>query len=158
MQQNEVESIWADGVPENINPKDRLEPEELLKLCIQFTIQEVLKDKEYQILGVDDQINAFPNLLLKKENQTYAVAVVPCIYPYFLIKNDQLRIKYAKAAKRNHHIPVLCPIPVRSIDMERAKRSIYLKGDVFAFANIGQKILTDEEGQEILPNTLDFHL
>lgn len=158
MQQNEMESIWADGIPENINPEDRLEPVELLKLCLQFTIQNVLKDKGYEIIGVSNQVDAYPNLLLKKDNQTYAVAVVPCIYPYFIVKNDKLRIEYAKVAKQNHHIPVLCPIPVRSIDHKRAEHSVYLKGDVYSFANIGQKILTDEEEQEILPTTLDFHL
>lgn len=158
MEQNNIESIWADGVPSKIDPKDLLEPQELLRLCIRFALDEILKEKGYTVLQIIDKLHVYPNIILEKAEKKYAVAIVPCIYPYFMIQNDEIRIGFAKAAKEKNYIPILCPIPARSIDEERAKKSVYLKGDLFQFANIGQKVLTEDEHQEILPTSLDFHL
>lgn len=156
MEQNDLESIWVDGVPNRIDPKDRLTPLEILRMCIHYSVENIIAGKEYKIINVIDTLYAYPNIILEKEEKHYAVAVVPCIYPYFMPENDELRIGFAKASKEKGFIPILCPIPVRSIDEERAKQSIYLKGDVFQFANIGQKILTDDVKQEITPQNLDF--
>ncbi|MDE6407940.1 MAG: hypothetical protein K2K50_04985, partial [Anaeroplasmataceae bacterium] len=71
---------------------------------------------------------------------------------------DKLRIGFARAAKEKNYIPVICPVPILSIDKARAEASLYLKGDLFQFANIGQIIITDEEVQDILPETLNFRL
>lgn len=157
-QENKLESIWADGIPPKIEEKDKLEPKAVLQLCIQFVMENIIKDKGYKLLAIQDNINQFPNLEVLKENKKYAIAIIPCIYPYFMPKNDKLRIGFAKAAKEKNYIPVICPIPIRSIDHERAEASVYLKGDLFQFANIGQIIITDEEEQEILPETLNFKL
>ncbi|MDE7213290.1 MAG: hypothetical protein K2N42_01785 [Anaeroplasmataceae bacterium] len=158
MQENKRESIWADGIPAKIEDKDRLEPRAVLNKCIQYVIKYILQGKNYEILSAQDNLNCYPNIELKLEDKKYAVAVIPCIYPYFMPKNDKLRIGFAKAAKEKNYIPVMCPVPIRSIDKDRAEASIYLKGDLFQFANIGQIILTDEEEQEITPDTLDFRL
>ncbi|MDE5855777.1 MAG: hypothetical protein K2H06_01890, partial [Anaeroplasmataceae bacterium] len=139
--ENKQESIWADGVPSKIEDKDRLEPKAVLNMCIHFVIEYILKGKNYVILSAQDDPNLFPNLELKQGSKKYAVAVIPCIYPYFMPKNDKLRIGFAKAAKEKKYIPVLCPIPIRSMDKDRAEASIYLKGDLFQFANIGQIIV-----------------
>lgn len=158
MQQNNLESIWADGIPSKIEEKDLLEPKAVLQMCIRFTLEHILKDKGYEITSVQDDPNLFPNIEAKKEKKKYAIAVIPCIYPHFMAKNDALRIGFAKASIEKNYTPVLCPIPIRSIDKERAEASVYLKGDLFQFANLGQIILTTEASQEISPNTLNFNL
>ena len=158
MQENKIESIWADGIPAKIEDKDRVEPKTVLNMCIHYVIEYIIKGKNYEILSAQDELNIYPNIELKQGNEKYAVAVIPCIYPYFMPKNDKLRIGFAKAAKEKNYIPVICPVPIRSIDNERAEASIYLKGDLFQFANIGQIIVTEEEVQEITPNTLNFRL
>ncbi len=159
MQQNKVvESIWADGVPKNIKDEDRLTLKHILSMCIRFTVDEIIKDRGYKVLGINDETNSYPNILLEKDEKKYAVAVVPCIYPNFIRKNDELRIRFAKDAEQRNLIPVLCPVLIHSQDVERAKASVMLKGDLFRIGNLGQKILTTEETQEITPQTLDFKL
>lgn len=155
--QNELESIWADGIPSKIDPKDRIEPEGILKMCLQYTMEHILKDK-YKILAAGADIGVYPNLLVEKDGTKYAISVIPCIYPSFLAKADDLRIKIAQQAKKVGMIPVLCPVPIFSIDSKRAEASIYLKGDVFKMVNMGQLIMTDAAEQEILPDKLDFKL
>ncbi|MDE6241606.1 MAG: hypothetical protein K2M08_04175 [Anaeroplasmataceae bacterium] len=157
-QENKMESIWADGIPAKIEDKDKLEPRSVLNMCIHYVIEYILKGKNYEILSVQDDPNFLPNIELKEGDKRLAVAVIPCIYPYFMPKNDELRIGFAKAAKEKNYIPVICPVPIRSIDQARAEASIYLKGDLFQFANLGQVIVTEEENQEILPETLNFRL
>ncbi|MDE7263545.1 MAG: hypothetical protein K2N64_02650 [Anaeroplasmataceae bacterium] len=158
MQHNSLESIWVDGIPSRIEKEDLLEPKAVLQMCIRFTLDHILKDKGYEITAVQDDPVLFPNIEAKKFNKKYAIAVIPCIYPHFIAKNDALRIGFAKAAKEKNYIPILCPVPIRSTDKLRAEASIYLKGDMFQFANIGQMILTDEDTQEILPKNLNFKL
>ncbi|MCM1131487.1 MAG: hypothetical protein NC310_07975 [Roseburia sp.] len=157
-QKTKQESIWVDGVPSKIEDKDRLEPRAVLNMCVRFVLENILNRKKYDILAASDDPNLLPNIEAKLEDRNFAIAVIPCIYPYFMPKNDKLRIGFAKAAKEKGYIPVICPIPIRSIDKDRAEASIYLKGDLFQFANIGQIIATEEENQEILPQTLNFSL
>ncbi|MDE6415209.1 MAG: hypothetical protein K2K48_07315 [Anaeroplasmataceae bacterium] len=153
-----MESIWADGIPEKIEEKDKLEPKSVLNLCMHYVLENILKGRGYEITGIQNELNVFPNIEAKKQDEKYAIAVIPCIYPYFMPKNDKLRIGFARAAKEKNYIPVICPVPIRSIDKARAEASLYLKGDLFQFANIGQIIITDEEVQDILPETLNFRL
>ncbi|MDE7385364.1 MAG: hypothetical protein K2M84_06365, partial [Anaeroplasmataceae bacterium] len=140
-QENKMESIWADGVPAKIEDKDRLEPRNVLNMCIHYVVEYILKGKNYEVLSAQDDPTLFPNLEVKEGNKKYAIAVIPCIYPYFMPKNDKLRIGFAKAAKEKGYIPVICPVPIRSVDQARAEASVYLKGDLFQFANIGQIIV-----------------
>ncbi len=158
MQNNELESIWADGIPNRIKDDDRIEPKGILQMCIRFVLENILNKEDYKIISVQDNLNIYPNIEIIHNDTKYAIAVVPCIFPYFIRNNDDLRIGFAKAAIAKNYVPVLCPILISSVDEERAKNSIYLKGDVFKFANIGQKILNTEPHQEINPNNLDFKL
>lgn len=158
MQNNELESIWADGVPAKIDDRDRIEPKGILQMCIRFAIENILNKEDYKITAVQDNPNVYPNIELIHNDIKYAIAIVPCIFPYFIRNNDELRIGFAKAAIEKNYVPVICPIIIRSIDDERANQSIYLKGDLFKFANIGQKILSTEPHQEIKPDNLDFKL
>lgn len=158
MEKNNLESVWADGVPQKINPEDVLPPKHILDMCIRFTLEQIIKDKGYKVLGVNDDLKSYPKILLEKENQQYAIAVVPCVYPNFIQKNDDLRIRFVKGCQQQKAVPVLCPVLIHSQDKERAMKSIMLKGDLFRITNIGQLILTDEETQEILPKSLTFKL
>lgn len=158
MQQTKPESIWADGIPAKIETKDRLEPKDILHMCVRFVLDNILNSKAYEIMAAHDNPNYFPNIEAKLGDEKYAITVIPCIYPHFIPKNDKLRMGFASKAKEKNYIPVICPIPIRSIDKDRANASVYLKGDLFEFANIGQIIVTEAEEQEILPKTLNFKL
>ncbi len=158
MKDKQIESIWADGIPNKIDDKDRIDAKGILQMCIRFVLENILNKEEYKITSVQDNLNVYPNIEVIHNNKKYAIAVVPCIFPYFIRNNDELRIGFAKAAIEKNYIPVLCPVVISSVDEKRANNSIYLIGDVFKFANIGQKILNTEPHQEITPNNLDFKL
>ena len=154
----ELESIWADGIPAKINKEDIMVPADILKLCIRFTIEQILIPNEYKIVGIIEDLNNFPNITAEKEGKKYGLVVLPEIYPHFGSVPADFRIKFVNACNEHDVIPVLCPVLIHSQDKERAEKSILLKGDVFRLADVGQLILNNEETQEITPQTLTFKL
>ena len=158
MNNENLESIWADGVPTKINKDDILMPLDILKLCMRFTVEHILVPNDYKIVGLREDLNNFPHITAEKEGKTYGIVVLPEIFPHFGAVPTDFRMQYVEACGKHNVVPVLCPILIHSQDKERAEKSILLKGDVFRLANIGQLILTDEETQEINPQTLTFKL
>ena len=158
MNKEVLESIWADGVPAKINKEDIMVPADILKLCIRFTIEQILVPNEYKIVGIIEDLNNFPNITAEKDGKKYGLVVLPEIYPHFGGVPTDFRVKFVNACNEHDVVPVLCPVLIHSQDKERAEKSILLKGDVFRLANIGQLILNNEETQEITPQTLTFKL
>ena len=158
MNSNVLESIWADGVPTNIKKEDKMEALDILKLCIKFTVEQILLPKEYKIVGIIEDLSNFPHVTAEKDGKRYGIVVLPEVYPHFGGVLDDFRIKFVTACNEHNIVPVLCPVLIHSQDRARAEKSILLKGDVFRLANIGQIILNGEEKQEIKPNTLTFKL
>ena len=39
MENKELESIWADGIPPKIDPNDLMKPEDNLNLCFRFFVE-----------------------------------------------------------------------------------------------------------------------
>ncbi|MDE6655484.1 MAG: hypothetical protein K2J85_00665 [Anaeroplasmataceae bacterium] len=107
VQQTKIESIWADGIPAKILDEDKLEARAVLNMCIRFVLDNILKGKDYEILSAQDDPKIFPNIEVKQKDKKYAIAVVPCIYPYFMAKNDTIRKGFAKAAIEKNYIPVI---------------------------------------------------
>lgn len=152
----QYESIWADGVPAKINKEDILTPENILSMCIRFTIEQTLKDKGYEVVGINGKVTELPNIVIKKEDKMYALVVVPCIYPNYMRQNDNLRIDFVNGCIKQNLTPVICPVLIHSTDKERALKSVMLKGDTFKISSLGQEILTNEPKQELALNTLKF--
>lgn len=157
MQNNQMESIWADGVPAKINDEDLLTPKETLRMCINFTVANVLTPKGYELVGVNDDLASLPNIVVKKDEKVFSIIVVPCIFPNYMRENDDLRIKFVNSATKAKAIPVICPVLIHSYDKERAQKGIMLKGDLFRITNIGQKILNNFAKQSLKPEDLDFN-
>ena len=42
----QMESIWADGVPAKINKEDLLTTNDIIKICIRFTVEKILVERE----------------------------------------------------------------------------------------------------------------
>lgn len=150
----ELESIWADGVPANIGKEDLMEAIDILRLCIRFTVEKVIADKGYKILGIIDKLDRFPHITLEKDGTKYGLVILPEVYPRFGSVTDDFRLKFVSASKEHNVVPVFCPVLIKSIDDKRAEKGLLLKGDVFNCLNIGQAILNDEEKQEITPDNL----
>ena len=156
MNNQQMESIWADGVPAKINKEDLLTTNDIIKICIRFTVEKILVEREYKIIGVIDEPNRFPHITAEKNGVKYAIVVLPEIFPKFGSLVDDFRLKFVAATKERQLIPVLCPILIKSYDNARAEKGLLLKGDLYNLAEMGQVVLNDEEKQVIAPNTLNF--
>lgn len=156
MAEKQMESIWADGVPAKIEEKDLLPIQRILSMCVRFTLEHTLKDKNYEVKGVNDDLHSYPNILLEKSGTLYAVAVAPCVFPRYVNMDFEVRRKYVENCKGNKAVPVLCPVLFCSYDKQRAEKGIVLNGDLYNMKALGQVILTEDPNQSILPKDLDF--
>lgn len=155
MSPNELESIWADGIPKNIQEEDYLEPQSILNICIKTVLDTKIVPKEYRVLAVNDALGKYPNLLIEKEKTVYALAVIPCIFPHYMPKNDSFRMGFASHCMKQSYIPVICPVVLYSVDEERKNQSILLKGDLFHTVCLGFKICTEDDEQDLSFENLD---
>lgn len=153
-----MESIWAAGVPKVLHEEDLLEPKAILNMCIKTVLDTKVVPNHYQVLAVNDSLNSFPNIVIQKEKTVYALAVIPCIYPHYMPKNDAFRIQFANHCLKQHHIPLICPVTLYSVDEERMKHSVLLKGDLFHCISLGMVECTTEAEQDLSYEKLNFNL
>lgn len=149
-----IESIWVSGIPENINPDDIMQEQDLLDFALKFTIENLVKGCKVE--GINNDLKKFPHLIINKGNIRYGIVVVPCVYPNFFEDNKEFRLEFVKNSTLFGMVPVICPIIIRSTDEARANASITLKRDSFNLINPGMKILTPEENQDLSYESMDF--
>lgn len=154
----EMESIWAPGIPKNINPSDRLQPKVVLDLCIRFVLEKILMPKEYEIKGVSNDIKSLPNIVAEKEGTLYAIAVVPAVFPNYSTISDEYRIKFVHDSKTQNSTPIFCPVLIHSTDRDRAAHGVLLSGDLYDLRGLGQLVLTEDEKQDLKLQSLKFNL
>lgn len=146
----ENESIWADGCPEVVNEEDKLPLEAFLGFAVNHIVRNYAIPNGFKIdQAIGDKIGNFPNIIMKKDGVTYAVAVLPSIFPNYLTLNDSVRKEYFKVCKEHDSVALFAPVGFRSVDDERAKAGLALKGDVFNTAFNGFVQLTDEDTQNM---------
>lgn len=145
--QNIPESVWADGVPEHIEEKDIIKQEELHSMAIDYVMKKVVLPKGFKIEQGFPRRD-FPNIVMKRDGVLYMVVVFPSVFPNYVTMNDEFRLKIVEGAKKFDAIPLYAPVGYKSIDPERAKASLTLKGDVFQTTFPGFIKLTDAEKQD----------
>ena len=145
--QNIPESVWADGVPEHIEEKDIIKQEELHSMAIDYVMKKVVLPKGFKIEQGFPRRD-FPNIVMKRDGVLYMVVVFPRVFPNYVTMNDEFRLKIVEGAKKFDAIPLYAPVGYKSIDPERAKASLTLKGDVFQTTFPGFIKLTDAEKQD----------
>ena len=143
------ESIWADGCPENVLEEDKLQPNELLRMGINFVVEKCLLPNGFKIEKVADKLNQLPNIVAKRNNTIYGIAVVSSVYPTVMKLNDNVRIQFAKLCEENKMVPLYAPVGFRSIDEARANASMTLKGDLFKTSFVGFIKLTKDLNQDV---------
>ena len=148
MQNNEPESIWAAGVPQNIDEKDVINLELLVAMATDYLMKNVVIPKGFKI---DDGFprKEIPNIVMKRDGTTYAVVITPSLFPNYTYVNDELRLKFVSICKERNITPLMAPVGYKSIDDERANAGLALKGDVFKTTFPGFLVLTDEEKQDM---------
>lgn len=150
------ESIWADGCPANVSENSKLKIEELLLLAVDYVVKEYALKNGFMVEQAMANIQYLPNIIMKKNDQLYVVAVVPFVFPKYGYLNDTIRLEMVKNAKKFNAIPLFAPVGFKSIDEERAKAELALKGDLFNTIFRGFLVLTDEEHQNMIVPASDF--
>jgi hypothetical protein len=159
------ESIWADGIPETIDEKDKINQEQLHAMAVDYITKNIIIPKGFKIEPGFPRKD-FPNIICKRDGVIYAIAIFPSVYPHFVAMNEEFRAKYVelcKTMKKNINeskeegkpdvevVPLFAPVGYKSIDDERANASIVLRGDVFKTSFPGFVVLKDEKNQDIIP-------
>lgn len=151
MQNNEVkESIWADGVPQNVDESFKITQLELLNMAVKQVVENYAIPNGFKVEGVNAQLGVFPNIILKRNDVIYAILAIPFVYPQYLYINDEVRLEMVKFVKSYNGIPLFAPIGFRSTDKDRAEASMMLKGDTFETLFKGFIKLTDAEHQDLV--------
>ena len=145
--QNIPESVWADGIPAQIEEKDKISPEELHSMAIDYVMKKVILPKGFKIEQGFPRRD-FPNIVMKRDGKLYMVVVFPSVFPNYVTPNDDFRMKIMEGAKKFNAVALYAPVGYKSIDEERAKASLTLKGDVFQTTFPGFIILNDEAHQD----------
>lgn len=152
MQNNNVpESVWADGVPENIKEEDKLNLDLLVAMATDFLMKNVVIPSGFK---VDDGFprKEIPNIVMRRDGEVYAIVVCPSVFPKYVYINNELRLKFVEICKTNNATPLMAPVGYLSIDKDRAQAGLALKGDVFRTTFPGFLVLTDEKEQDMSVN------
>jgi len=154
MQNNEPikESIWADGVPTNVDPKFVLQVPELLLMAVDFVVKNIVVPSGYKLTQAIADPKKLPNIICVKDEKIYSIAVVPFVYPNFAFLKDDIRIDFYNKAVENKTVPLFAPVGFASIDDAKAKVGLALKGDVFKTLFKGFVELTNDEKQDFIEN------
>lgn len=165
-EQNMPESIWADGIPENIKEEDKITQEQLHAMAVDYITKNIVIAKGFK-LEPGFPRKDFPNIICKRDGTIYAIVVFPSVYPNFVAINDDFRLKVVdlckqmeknvndnrtdKTAPESKVVPLFAPVGYKSIDDERANASLILRGDVFKTSFPGFVVLTDAKHQDPAP-------
>lgn len=138
---NQPESIWAPGIPQNIDKNEVLGQDQIQAMAIEFIVKKVLLPKGFMIeMGFPRK--DFPNIICRRDNVVYSIVVFPSVYPNFAYPSDEFRLKIMEIAKQTNSTALFAPVGYSSVDEARAKASLMLKGDVFKTSFPGFKYLT----------------
>lgn len=158
MQNNIRESMWADGVPQNVKEEFKLNLQDLLLLAVDYTVKNMCIPNGFKIEQAMAKLGYMPNIVMKKNDQLYFVCVVPFLYPNYGLINDRVRIDVVKNAKANNAICLMAPVGFKSIDKKRAEAGLALKGDVFEYLCRGFFELTDAPTQNLFESNNQFKM
>ena len=142
------ESVWADGIPENLKEEDKLTLELLVGMATDYLMKNIIIPLGFKVEEGFPR-KELPNIVMKKNGEEYAIIICPSVLPRYTVVNNEVRIKFVNLCKERNVKPLMAPVLYASIDEERAKAGIALKGDVFKTRCPGFIILTDEAEQDL---------
>ena len=145
---NVPESIWAAGVPENVNPDDVLNMDLLVSMAVDYLMKNIIIPTGFKVEEGFPR-KELPNIVMKRDGEVYAIIVIPSVFPKYTVINDELRLKFVNLCKERNVKPLMAPVGYMSIDDDRAKAGLALKGDVFKTTFPGFLILNDSEKQDM---------
>ncbi|MCR5349933.1 MAG: hypothetical protein K6E20_02975 [Acholeplasmatales bacterium] len=149
------ESVWADGVPQKINPDDLIKQDELLSMAVNYLMKNEIVRYGFKIEPGFPR-PSYPNIVCKRNGKVYAIIVVPNVFPHFQVINEESRLQVVKQCKERNIIPLFAPVGYRALDRQRAAEGIMLRGDIFVTIFRGFIILneTPDQLKSIKPSDL----
>ena len=148
------ESIWAPGIPANIQDKDKIGDAQLLDLAIKYVIDNILITKGFMIEQGFPR-REFPNVVCRKDGKVYSIIIIPSVYPGFKAISDNMRLQFVSLCEKQNATPCFAPVGFRSEDDQRANAGLLLKGDVFKITFPGFLIFDNREKLEYRDITIN---
>ena len=124
-------------------------------MAIDYVMKKVILPKGFK-LEQGFPRRDFPNIVMKKDGKIYMVVVFPSVFPNYATPNDDFRLKIVEGAKKFDAVALYAPVGYKSIDPERAKASLTLKGDVFQTTFPGFIVMNDEPTQNFQVKPEEF--
>ena len=151
MQSNDkkIESIWADGCPENVKDEYKLNIGELLSFAVDYIVKVFCIPEGFKVEQVVTDLEHLPNIVMKKNDKLYAIYVVPFLYPMYGVLTEKVRKNVVEVTKGYNATAYFCPIGFKSKDKARAEAGLALKGDLFDVMFKGFIELKDEDNQNL---------
>ena len=153
-EKHKPESIWAPGIPANIQDKDKIGEAHLLDLAIKYIIDNVLIAKGFMIEQGFPR-REFPNVVCRKDGKVYSIIIIPSVYPGFKAISDNMRLQFVWLCEKQNATPCFAPVGFRSEDDQRANAQLLLKGDVFRITFPGFLIFDNREKLDYRNITID---
>ena len=150
------ESVWAPGVPQNIKAQDVITLDELTLMAINYLMTNVIIPRGFKIEPGFPR-KELPQIGVKKDGVSYGIFVIPSVYPNYVTLQDEFRIKVVEMCEKADIVPLFAPVGYKSIDEDRAKESLTLKGDVFMTTFQGFLKLTKDEKQSYALTMENFY-
>ena len=125
--------FWGEGIPE-YEKEDLMSKKEILDFAIDIVLQFGTQKDGYNVISVDNKINAYPNIILKKDGKTF----------YVLVRGDDVHLQptiteneknlLIDISKKENAIPLFASVGIGSTDPDRFDAKLLLRNDGF-YAN-----------------------
>lgn len=125
--------FWGEGIPD-YEKEDLMSKREILDFSIDIVLQFGTEKDGYEIISVDNKINANPNIILKKEGKLYYVLVRgDDVHQQPTISENEKNILIENSIKAKA-IPLFASVGIGSTDPLRFETKLLLRNDSF-YAN-----------------------
>ena len=146
---HEMESIWADGVPQNLKKEDVLTNEQLNEMAVDFTCKYLIRNGFK--LNLNFPRREAPQIFCKKDGKTYGVFVMGSPFPNGVWINPNVREQIYNDSITHKFIPLFSNVLYGSKDPAKLKAGLLLKGDIFDVTFYKLRKITEENQAPDIP-------
>ena len=130
------ERNWGEGIPEYTDA-DIMVAEEAVDFAMEFIAAKALESEGFELVESNNGLTAFPNFVLKKDDQLYFVAVDVALAPKVPNLKSEVKDKIVEIGNAYNAKVLYAPVSFASSDPERAEKGLALVGDEFIGQFIG---------------------
>ena len=120
---------WGRGIP-GFFTTDRM-TEDVIRYCGIDAMLSYLRKNGYELVTASAEKNIWPNIVAKKDDQLWFIAVATDIAPASGSLEDDEKENLVKHAAKFSAVPAVACVSISSTDPERAEGSLALRDDEF---------------------------